>query len=95
MDMIGWNRQSHSRKKKSARAIGRITGLSRKTISKWLHGEVDGPPKHRRGEQPSKLMALHDVLRQAIEDKHLNTVVGVAVRINQRTASIDPGDGTT
>jgi len=31
----------------------------------------------------------------AFEDKHLNTVVGVIVRINQRTASIDPGDGTT
>ena len=31
----------------------------------------------------------------AFEDKHLNTVVGVIVRINQRTASIDPGDGMT
>jgi hypothetical protein len=31
----------------------------------------------------------------AFEDKHLNTVVGVIVRINQRTSSIDPGDGTT
>jgi hypothetical protein len=31
----------------------------------------------------------------AFEDKHLNTVVGIIVRINQRTASIDPGDGTT
>ena len=31
----------------------------------------------------------------AFEDKHLNTVVGTIVRINQRTASIDPGDGTT
>ena len=31
----------------------------------------------------------------AFEDKHLNTIVGVIVRINQRTASIDPGDGTT
>lgn len=29
------------------------------------------------------------------EDKYLNTVVGTIVRINQRTASIDPGDGTT
>ena len=33
--------------------------------------------------------------KMAFEDKHLNTVVGVIVRINQRTASIDPGDGTT
>ena len=31
----------------------------------------------------------------ALEDKYLNTVVGTIVRINQRTASIDPGDGTT
>ena len=31
----------------------------------------------------------------AFEDKHLNTVVGVIVRVNQRTATIDPGDGTT
>ncbi len=31
----------------------------------------------------------------SFEDKHLNTVVGIVVRINQRTASIDPGDGTT
>jgi hypothetical protein len=31
----------------------------------------------------------------AFEDKYLNTVVGTITRINQRTASIDPGDGTT
>ncbi|MGE0674526.1 MAG: hypothetical protein AB7O64_15860 [Methylibium sp.] len=31
----------------------------------------------------------------AFEDKHLNTVVGTVVRINQRTATVDPGDGTT
>jgi hypothetical protein len=31
----------------------------------------------------------------AFEDKHLNTILGTIVRINQRTASIDPGDGTT
>jgi hypothetical protein len=30
----------------------------------------------------------------AFEDKYLNTVVGTIVRINQRTATIDPGDGT-
>lgn len=29
----------------------------------------------------------------AFEDKHLNTVVGTIVRINQRTATIDAGDG--
>lgn len=31
----------------------------------------------------------------AFEDKRLNTFVGVIVRINQRTANIDPDDGTT
>ena len=31
----------------------------------------------------------------AFEDKYLQTVVGNIVRINQRTATIDPGDGTT
>jgi hypothetical protein len=30
----------------------------------------------------------------AFDDKYLNTVVGTIVRINQRTATIDPGDGT-
>ena len=31
----------------------------------------------------------------AFEDKYLNTMVGTIVRINQRTATIDPGDGTS
>jgi len=31
----------------------------------------------------------------SFEDKYLNTVVGTVVRINQRTATVDPGDGTT
>jgi hypothetical protein len=31
----------------------------------------------------------------SFEDRHLNTVVGTIVRINQRTATIDPGDGTS
>jgi len=30
----------------------------------------------------------------AFEDKYLQTVIGTIVRINDRTASIDPGDGT-
>lgn len=32
--------------------------------------------------------------RLAFEDKYLQTVVGIIVRINSRTATIDPGDGT-
>ena len=55
MDMIGRIRRLHTWKKKSEREISRITGLSRNTISKWLHGEVDGPPKYRSGNQLNKL----------------------------------------
>jgi len=33
--------------------------------------------------------------RVSFEDKYLNPVVGTIVRINQRTATIDPGDGTS
>ena len=58
MDMIGRIRRLHGRKKKSEREIARITGLSRNTVAKWLHGEVDGPPKYRRGEQPNKLTRI-------------------------------------
>ena len=67
MDMIGRIRRLHSRKKKSVREIARITGLSRNTISKWLHGDIDGPPKYRRSDQPGKLTAFQDVLRQALK----------------------------
>lgn len=55
MDMIDRIRRVHNRKKKSEPEIARITGLSRNTISKWLHGAVDGPPKYQRGEQPGKV----------------------------------------
>ncbi len=43
----------------------------------------------------ASLNDFHCCEKVAFEDKHLNTVVGLVVRINQRTASIDPGDGTT
>ena len=66
MDMIGRIRRLHSRKNKSEREISRMTGLSRNTVSKWLHGEVDGPPKYRRGEQPNKLTVFHEALKQAL-----------------------------
>jgi transposase len=67
MDMIGRIRHLHARKNKSEREISRMTGLSRNTVAKWLHGEVDGPPKYRRSEQPNKLTAFHDALRQALK----------------------------
>ena len=55
MDMIGRIRRLHSQGKKSLREIARMTGLSRNTVAKWLHGEVDGPPKYRRQVQPNEL----------------------------------------
>jgi hypothetical protein len=30
-----------------------MTGLSRNTVAKWLHGEVDGPPNPGRATPPS------------------------------------------
>jgi transcriptional regulator with XRE-family HTH domain len=57
MDMIGRIRRLHSRKKMSEREIARITGLSRNTVAKWLHGQVDGPPKYRRGDKPNVSVA--------------------------------------
>ena len=66
MDMIDRIRRLHSRGNKSEREIARITGLSPNTVSKWLHGQVDGPPKYQRGEQPTKLTAFHEALRQAL-----------------------------
>ena len=71
MDMIGRIRHLHARKNKSEREIARMTGLSRNTVAKWLHGEVDGPPQYRRGEQPGKLTAFHDALKLALKaDAH-------------------------
>ena len=71
MDMIGRIRRRYSRGKKSEREIARITGLSRNTIAKWLHGPLAGGPKYRRGEQPKKLTAFHEALVQALKtDSH-------------------------
>ena len=67
MDMIGRIRRLHCRGNKSEREIARITGLSRNTVSKWLHGQVDGPPKYRRSDKPSKLTPFHDALKLALK----------------------------
>ena len=53
MDQIGWIRRLHRREKKSEREISRITGLSRNTVAKWLHGELV-EPKYRRAGRPNK-----------------------------------------
>ncbi len=71
MDMIGRIRRLHSRGKKSEREISRMTGLSRNTIAKWLKAPLAGEPKYRRGEQPGKLTAFHEALKQALKaDAH-------------------------
>ena len=71
MDMIGRIRRLHSRGKKSEREISRMTGLSRNTIAKWLKAPLDGEPKYRRSEQPGKLTAFHEDLKQALKvDAH-------------------------
>ena len=71
MDMIGRIRRLHARKNKSEREISRMTGLSRNTIAKWLKAPLDGEPKYRRSEQPGKLTAFHEVLKQALKvDAH-------------------------
>jgi transposase len=67
MDMIGRIRRLHCRGKKSEREIARMTGLSRNTVAKWLHGEVDGPPKYRRGEMPGKLKAFEEAIKLALK----------------------------
>jgi transposase len=67
MDMIGRIRRMHSRGKKSQREIARTTGLSRNTVSKWLDGPLQAQPKYQRVEQPGKLTAFHDTIRQALK----------------------------
>ena len=67
MAMIGKVRRMHYRQKKSVREIARITSLSRNTVRKWLKAPVEGEPKYRRSEQPGKLTAFHEALKQALK----------------------------
>ncbi len=71
MDMIGRIRRLSRRGKKSVREISRVTGLSRNTVTKWLHDEGADAPKYRRAEQSNKLSAFHEALKQALKaDAH-------------------------
>ena len=65
MDQIGWIRRLHRREHKSEREIARITGLSRNTVAKWLHGELV-EPKYRRAGRPNKLAPFCETLKQAL-----------------------------
>ena len=55
-------------------------------------------PQAAEPEPPQAPQPTRDDFRRgekvAFEDKYLQTVVGTIVRINSRTATIDPGDGT-
>jgi len=66
MDQIGWIRRLHRREHKSEREIARITGLSRNTVAKWLHGEVAAPPRYRRTTRPCKLTPFEEAIKQAL-----------------------------
>ena len=71
MDMIGRIRRLHSRDNKSEREIARMTGLSRNTISKWLHAPLEGAPKYKQAPQVTKLGAYHETLTTAlVADSH-------------------------
>lgn len=56
------------------------------------------PPQAAEPEPPAAPRPTRNDFRcgekVAFEDKYLQTVVGTIVRINSRTATIDPGDGT-
>ena len=66
MDMIGKIRRLHARDKLSEREIARRTGLSRNTVSKWLHAPLTEAPKYRRDPRPNKLSPFEDALKQAL-----------------------------
>ena len=64
--------------------------------------ELPDGPSTQHAEPPASAAPLRATRNDfncgdkvAFEDKYLQTVVGTVVRINQRTATIDPGDGTT
>ena len=67
MDMVGRIRRLHSRGKKSAREIARITGLSRNTVAKWLQAPVEAPPKYQRRVGTTKLEPYHEMLKLALK----------------------------
>ena len=66
MDMIGRIRRLHVRDKLSEREIARMTGLSRTTVSKWLHAPATALPRYRREPRPNKLSAFEATLKQAL-----------------------------
>ena len=67
MDMIGRIRRLHSRAKKSEREIARLTGLSRNTISKWLHEPVEAAPRYHRSEGTTALAPFHETLKLSLK----------------------------
>ena len=66
MEMIGRIRRMHHRDRLSVRQIARATGLSRKTVAKWLAQPAPESPKYRRRPQPTKLEPFQDAIVRAL-----------------------------
>ena len=68
MELLGKIRRMQMRDKISERAIAKRTGLSRKTVHKWLQtpGEVEAP-KYVRAKGFGKLAGFADELEQALK----------------------------
>jgi len=73
---------------------GRQWKLPYAAIEPPQSGQAPAPqPEPVRAPQPTR-NDFRCGEKVAFEDKYLQTVVGSIVRINERTATIDPGDGT-
>jgi transposase len=66
MTMIGKVRRMFHRQNKSIREIARLTSLSRNTIHKYLHADIEEEPKYRRKAKPTQLTPFHETLTQAL-----------------------------
>jgi transposase len=66
MAMIGKVKRMYFRQKKSVREIARLTLLSRNTVRKWIAAPVEKEPKYQRAQQPCKLDAYKETVKQAL-----------------------------
>jgi transposase len=66
MTMIGKVRRMFHHQNKSIREIARLTSLSRNTIHKYLHADIEEEPKYRRKAKPTQLTPFHETLTQAL-----------------------------
>jgi hypothetical protein len=66
MTMIEKVRRMFRRQNKSIREIARLTSLSRNTIHKYLHADIQEEPKYRRKAKPTQLAPFHETLTHAL-----------------------------